>query len=259
MIPAWLRIRIPSRKRPQNVERLLKVFPTAVFVVHESEREEYAAAAGADHVETHKVVGSINAIRYGIIKAVPEEDSLLMIDDDFRCRVQVLCAEKPYNLTRPEDIRQIVVNTAQASRDVEAGMFGFASSGRPMFYKPQEPMAVFGFIQQAIGIHDKSILPDLAMRNMEDADMCLQCALRNRYMYIDQRFHFDFGLVWSGGGGLQGVRTTEQERKDRAYLAEKWGPYIQLYRSKKEQAKSTAQNMPMVLKVQRRSHLAAVT
>jgi len=117
---------------------------------------------------------------------------------------------------------------------------------------------VFGFIQQAIGIHDKTILPDLAMRNMEDADMCLQCALRDRYMFIDQRFHFDFGLVWSGAGGLQGVRTTEQERKDRAYLAAKWGPYIQLYRSKKELKTSTAQNMPMVLKVSRRSHLAAL-
>ena len=80
----------------------------------------------------------------------------------------------------------------------------------------------------------------------------------DRYMYIDQRFHWDFGLVWSGAGGLQGVRTTEQERKDRAYLAEKWGEYIELYRSKKEEAKSTAQNMPMVLRVERRSHLAAV-
>ncbi len=258
MIPEWLRIRIPSRKRPQNVGRLLEVFPTAVFVVHESEREEYEREAGAGHVETHKVVGSINAIRYGIIKAVPKGDSLVMVDDDFKCRVQVLCAERPYNLTRPEDIRQILANTAQASKDVGAGMFGFASSGRPMYYKPQEPFAVFGFIQQCIGMHDLSILPDLSMRNMEDADMCLQCALRDRYMFIDQRFHWDFGLVWSGAGGLQGVRTTEQEKRDRAYLAEKWGEYIQLYRSKKELKTSTAQNMPMVLRVERRSHLAAV-
>jgi len=258
MIPAWLRIRIPSRKRPENVARLLRVFPTAVFVVHESERETYEREAGAGHVETHKVVGSINAIRYGIIKATPAEESLLMVDDDFKCRVQVMCAERPYNMTRTEDIRQVVANTATASKDVGAGMFGFASSGRPMFYKPQEPFAVFGFIQQAIGIHDKSILPDLSMKNMEDADMCLQCALRDRYMFIDQRFHFDFGLVWSGTGGLQGVRTTEQEAKDRAYLAEKWGPYTGLYRSEKEKKKSTAQNMPMVLKVSRRSHLAAV-
>ena len=58
MIPAWLRIRIPSRKRPQNVERLLRVFPSAVFVVHESEREEYAAAANLviHHPDTlHKI------------------------------------------------------------------------------------------------------------------------------------------------------------------------------------------------------------
>lgn len=258
MKPEWLHIRIPSRRRTENVARLMKVFPDAVFVVHESEAETYGREAGKDHVETHKVVGSINAIRYGIVKAVPKGDSLVMIDDDFRCRVQVLCAERPYNMTRPEDIRQILWNTAQASKDVGAGMFGFASSGRPMFYKPQEPFAVFGFIQQCIGMHDLTILPDLAMRNMEDADMCLQCALRDRYMFIDQRFHWDFGLVWSGAGGLQGVRTTEQERKDRAYLAAKWGEYIQLYRSKKEQKTSTAQNMPMVLKVSRRSHLAAI-
>lgn len=255
---SWLRIRIPSRRRQQNVARLLGVFPDAVFVVHESERDAYAAEAGGDHVETHKVVGSINAIRYGIIRAGADDGSLLMIDDDFKCRVQVLCRDRPYKLTSPADIRQVVENTAQASKDVGARMFGFASSGRPMYYKPQDPFNPTGYIQQAIGLHGTDIVPDLSFKNMEDADMVLQCLLRHRFVFVDTRFHFDFGSVWAGAGGLQGVRTVEQESKDRAAVSAKWGEYVQLYRKGKSAKKSTSQSMPLAIRVQRRSHLAAI-
>lgn len=251
-----LRIRIPSRKREKNVSRLLAVFPDAVFVVHESEAEVYAKEAGKEHVETHKVVGSINAIRYGIIKNGPADGSLLMIDDDFKCRVQVVCREKPYNLTNPIDIRQIVENTAQASMDVGAKMFGFAPSARPVYFRPQDPFNLTGYIQQAIGLHGTDILPDLSFKNMEDADMVLQCLLRHRFVFVDTRFHFDFGLVWDGAGGLQGVRTLEQESADRKAVAAKWGEYIQLYRHGKKQKNNTSQSMPLAIKVRRRSHLA---
>ena len=80
----------------------------------------------------------------------------------------------------------------------------------------------------AVGVIGKSIRYDRSLTYGEDIDLTMKHLLRNRIVYIDNRFYFDFGKAWGNQGGLQGIRTSEIETRDRARLQRRWGRYVRL-------------------------------
>lgn len=220
------KIGAPSRHRPEKMKTLLALLPSVHVFVNEDEQQDYLDAG----VPRKQLIGlpPVNSItkRYQEILDYFDEEGVVLMDDDLQ-GVWSIVGHTVRRMYDPGAIQQIIENALHIAKGMDTSLFGWRRSYKFQQFRPYHPFGFVGIIAGAMGVIGRDLRFDLKIdQRGEDIDLTMQCLLKKRIVYIDDRFIFDFGNITSSAGGLQGMRTEEKDSKDKLYLKEKWGSYI---------------------------------
>jgi hypothetical protein len=225
-----------------------------VFFVHGSEGDAYRAAGA--NVESHAIVGSMAQIRNAILdRFLSDADAVVMCDDDLQY-VKAKTHEKCYRITDREDILAVIGNGVMIALDSGCGLFGWSRHANPLKYAPHDPFSVAAPVAGCFVCTKNTPRADENLTTFEDLDMTLSAMKMQRFVLIDCRFWFCFGRCWKGSGRNQGLRTGKSENLDRAYIRAKWGPYVDIGKSRLATRKKNSVT-GMSIRVNRRSNLSS--
>lgn len=217
---------IPSRRRAANIPHMLSMFPAAFVVVDQVEAADYAAVVPKNQLVLHPSLDRLSKIRNWCLGKFQEE-CVVNIDDDLRC-VRALVGRVTRKITEPAAIHRIVWNGYMTARDLGISAFCWCRDVRSsvMVYLPHDPYSLNGPIGGAVGLVGRRFEWYTELLGRTDADLTMQCLLKDRILIHDRRFYFDFGMMWSGAGWNSGKRTAETESRDMKEIAKRWGPYV---------------------------------
>lgn len=220
------RIVIPSRKRLNEIKVSSKLLPTATVVVRHEEVEDYKKIIDNEIVSLPKDFdGGIARIRSWIMNKF-EEETIIFCDDDVT-GVYCLVGQKARKYKDWDVIKQIFENTLRVSKDLGVSLFYFHRDKKPWYFSSGEPFTFSGgFASSVFGVIGRKLIFDERLYTREDIDLTLQALLKDRIVFSDKRFYFDVGPIWSGIGGNQGLRNSENEDNDIAFLYKKWGKWL---------------------------------
>lgn len=223
-----LDIIIPSRGRAYIAEETHKRLPSAVWVVPESQADQYKSTGVnvvvcPDDVDGHN---GISKKRQWILDNLGgPKKSIVMIDDDLDF-VRMNVGKKTRKTKDPDEIRAILESTALVSKEAGSYAFGFGMTANPLYFWPHFPFIFASPMCGVIGQHHNDIRFDSNIKSREDFDYSLQIFLKKRFIWIDNRFFFYFGKMFQNRGGLQSIRTRDGDDADLAYLKKKWGAHM---------------------------------
>jgi len=247
---------IPSRRRLRQVKRTLTMLPTAKVFVDRREEKEYRQVVGSKRLVLQDPCEGNRAARDMIMDAC-KASCLVMVDDDLR-GVSSLTGRSVRVYREPGPILQIVENMVTIAADLGVKMFCWNRNPLPLQFFACDPIGLTGPLAGAWGMIGRDLRFDRRMFSLEDADLTMQCLLKHRLILCDRRFYWDFGPIWGGKGGNQGLRTAETHAKERAVLAAKWGRYLYVGESRNQiGADRSRKGLAMSVRVARRSNLAA--
>ena len=219
------RIVVPSKGRPENLLKLDKLLTKYTVVVGEGDKEAYSKieTEGGEIVATPERIRGITPTRNWILNNFNEE-TIVMIDDDFK-GVRCLVGRSTRRYTKREDIQQIIENSMSIAEDLDISLFYWNREPNPMSFLATNPFRfVGGFASSAFGVRGRKLNFDERLKvRGEDVDLTLQALLKDRIIFSDTRFYFDFGAIWGGEGGLQTTRTSLNEDADIGVMYGKWG------------------------------------
>lgn len=238
-----MRIVIPSRKRPAECARALKLFPEATVTVAESEVPAYQHLR-CELVPHADEVAGIGPIRQWVLDNF-EEEVIVMVDDDIvHVRCPVGHVSKSHVIIDAAAIRQILINSAQIAKDMGTAVFGFdQSGGDTRKFRVHDPFGLNSWTGGVIGIVGRSLRYDTSLLLRADIDYCLKCLLKHRIVFIDRRFSF-VHKRFTNSGGNDHVRSAQRSQAEIDRLKDRWGPWLGV-----EEAKTT---IKIKVKVRRR-------
>ena len=245
---------IPSRRRVPQAVNCARLLPTAKVFVDEREYDDYAAAIPPERIVTHPPSRNAREMRTMAILQCPTP-WLIMCDDDL-VGVQSLVGRRVRKLDSPGELLQILENMVNVCSDLGVKLFGFNRNPHPGQFSAADPFAFNSPAAACWGICGKELLPDSRLTTYEDIDLAMACLLKNRVVMSDRRFYWNFGPVWYGQGGCQGIRTSETEETDRLIMRRKWGGWLDLGVSKNSFVGNKT-SFGMSIKVTRKSHLSS--
>lgn len=225
---------IPSKGRPETVEKIYALLPTARFCIAESEVGDYKIPREKGLLVHPDSLKGIVPKRQWILDVVKEK-CVFQCDDDIY-EVIALTGYRPRKITDPNAVFRIIMNSASICESLGLGLFGFTSIPKPLYAPDNRPFAFCSVIMGAFGIIGRDLHYDQKLVTREDADITLQGLARYRVNWIDTRFCFN-GEAWDNIGGLQSIRSKEQEERDMAYMKSKWGSHCEWKTGAKEQSK----------------------
>ena len=232
------------------MERLLSLLPTATICVDESERDQYAKAIAGTGAKLalHPPLKNIAHIRNWILDNI--EGDVCMIDDDLS-GVNCLVGRKVRRITESDAIDRIIRNAWNVARDLELAVFCWQRNPNPMYLNTGDPLGLVIPSAGAFGIIGRTVRFDARLERGEDIDLTMQSLLNERITLCDRRFYFDFGAVFTGKGGNQGIRTGATNEACTALLRKKWGQYLSVDKAKERGS------LNMAIRVKRRSDIAS--
>ncbi len=178
----------------------------------------------SNEILPHPPLSGIAAVRNWILDNTPEE-CVVMIDDDLKS-VKALIGKRPRTITEPECILRIIENGIQIAHDLDVPLFCWGRIVNPLSIRLYDPISLTSPVSCSWGMIGREFRCDERLSDYEDMDLTLQCLLKRRILYCDTRFYFDHGPIFSGSGGLQGIRTGEGEVSSRKLMTAKWGKYV---------------------------------
>lgn len=224
-----MEIVIPSRRRAATIRRhSLRLFPHAIVLVDERERDDYAPVA--PRLITHPSLPTLGRIRQYALDTINDE-VLIMADDDVTCCTYT-GAERTTTTRDPERIASILEVTAQCAMDAGCSLFGFnQTAGHRGKANLLRPFLLSSWVGTVIGFIGRSLRYDPRISNHDDIDICVSALLRDRIIWQDNLHGFvhDNG---TGTGGLSSHRRDEEVKAARDYLLRKWGSAIKMKTSR---------------------------
>jgi len=224
-----MRVVIPSRGRSSTIgQQSFALFPDAIVCVDESEHDDYAPIIPKCQLMLHPYMNSLTKIFNFMIDNI--EDDIFIVGDDL-LKLHCFVGRKNTVYTDPTVIKQVVENAEYVAKRIGAKYFGFSNSPVPFRFQAYNPIKLCGFIAAAYGVIGKDIRYDESITLREDYDFTLQQLQKNRYVYIDTRFHFEQFVPYKNDqpGGLAIYKSSERFAREQAYLKRKWGKYISVY------------------------------
>jgi len=228
------------------MKRLKALLPTALVCVDESEVAEYEKAEVK--VLPHPKLPNIAHIRRWILQNV--KGPVCMIDDDLRA-VNCLIGRRVRRTTDAGAILQIILNGYHVAKDLGLAVFCWQRNANPMQLNAADPFGLVIPSAGAFGVIGRDVRFDTRLERGEDIDLTMQSLMKHRITWCDRRFYFDFGPVFTGKGGNQGVRTGDENEANTKLLKEKWGQYISVDSAKERGS------LNMAIRVKRRSAIAS--
>ncbi len=196
----------------------------------DEERPLYEAALGGaigEYVEIPHELRGMPKIRNWVLDRFPEQ-CLFMLDDDL-AGLDERTHETVRAITDPQVIEQVIDNSYICARDVGAKVFGFGVDHKVFHFRGNLPFLTNVWTDQGWGIIGRELRFDEHQTVKEDIDLCLLSLMRDRIVWIDNRYTWR-GVKRGNVGGLSTYRTMERDRLDAEYLQHKWGKYLHLTR-----------------------------
>ena len=218
---------IPSRRRSHNMPIVRSLLPTATICVEDSEADDYLPFVPKEKLLVHPHVEGAGPGVFNWITEHVDAPILVRCDDDLE-NVQSNTGSKR-RIVDPEQILAIIENAMRACHDL--GLTGFCWSRTPNTtvihpeYRPIVPTQMMAGILGVMGAA-RSRKQDIAMSSRCDLDFSLDMFLKDRCIYADIRYFFDFGLAGEGRGGGVGLTTTEKIVSGTKLLRQRWGRYV---------------------------------
>ena len=174
------RIVVPSRRRVHNMERMLKLLPTATICVAKAEKADYAAVVPRKRLLLHDDIPNLIAIRNWLLGKI-QEDCVVMIDDDLRGIRRTI--GRNTLVTDPAMIAQVIENGHRVAEDLDIGVFCWTRTMNEFLadhecypFRFTVPMSSsYGFRGRA---RSRRFDPTMTIR--EDLDFTLQTLLEER-------------------------------------------------------------------------------
>lgn len=232
--PQDIAIIIPSKGRPNTVKTVLSILPSARYCIAESEVEAYGITNKNNLLVHPDSLKGLVPKRQWILDNVTER-CVFQCDDDIY-EVVSLVGYRPRRITDPDAIFRIIHNVAYVCDELGLKLFGYTQIPKPLYAPDNRPFAFCSIVMGAFGIIDRELSYDMNLVTREDVDLTLQALSKYRVNLIDTRFCFN-GEAWDNPGGLQSLRSQEQEAKDMAYMKQKWGAHVDWKTGSKEQSK----------------------
>lgn len=216
----------PSKGRSADV-KTLEFFPELTLVVPEKENELYKA--NYPHIEVLSPpahVKGITATRQWILDRWEE---VFMIDDDVRTVFRNFAATgEQYKINDPELVAEILNNTYEIAKGINAKIFAFSTVRHPLAYQAFKPIEHVGYFNASfcgfLSGHELSY--DLAMNEGEDHYISCLNIYKHRYGLIENRYSFITDANFKATGGCNDYRTRESMIKNTIYLRKKFGEVI---------------------------------
>jgi len=221
------RIVVPSRRRTEKLSPILTHMAHVTYCVAEPELDDYSAVLPKGiEVMTHPSLQTIGAIRQYILDQRPEK-VIVQSDDDLR-HVMPLVGTKRKKIIDPQAVQRIIENCVHGVLDLNLGMFCFSRQPKPNFFRGHKPFNLVAPCAACFGIADRRLAFDPELFNAEDVDITMKSLLLNRIVLQDYRFYFDYGLIGSGVGGLQGKRSDANVLAGTQRVSDRWSGYVAL-------------------------------
>ena len=248
---------IPTLDRPENMRRMLSMFPKAIVTVNESTAKLFANVVPKEKLVVHPNMRLIET-RNWILDHF-QEDCVIQFNDDIRSLVS-LVPSRGYSKTyrQPDVISMAIQNTMQCAEDLDIGVFCWSLTKNVLMFRPAlNPIRLSAPCSaHAFGVRGKSRTRrlDPLFRGCGDVDYTFRTLLEDRVILCDARWHFDCGGMSRGVGGQSGeLRVTEAEVAQRE-IQKRWGHYVGCGASQKKAGKNTWRSFSV--NVQRKSPLA---
>ncbi len=216
-----------SRFKDISTHKLLRNFD---LVVPESQVEEYAKTVkNADAIVPipDDVLG-LGAVRNWIMSHYDEE-ILIMLDDDIKNFVSLLQL-KPEKIEDIDVIECILFNCAQNCVDAGLSLFSFNQCTTDVLkYQHSKPFNLCSWVGTVIGIVGRNFTFTEINKLKVDADYSLKVLLKERIVWIEQRFSFQ-NIRDKNIGGNTEFRTQQAIEDEISFLEEKWKKHIKISR-----------------------------
>lgn len=215
---------IPSRRRSDRIAVAAGLLPSALVTVEESEMDDYLRILPKSRLVPHPPLSGLSAVRQWILDN-REERIVVQADDDLT-GVNCMVGRKVRRITDPRAIERIIANGAQIASDLGVEAFCWGRNPNPMWFQPHRPIGMVGPVSNTWGIVGRSLRFDTQLVSMGDVDANMRALLQSRVIITDNRFYFDHGPIFTGSGGLQGIRTHENRMEGLGILKKRWGQYL---------------------------------
>lgn len=155
------------------------------------------------------------------------DEIVVMYDDDVSHFFSLL-NDKAYKITDRDMIECIIGNAAINCMDANLSMFGLNQVQSDVRkYDHTQPFNLKGWGGTIVGIIGRKYRFTEINKTKVDADYSLQCLLRDRIVWIDNRFSFACKRDHNKGGNSL-YRSQDRINKEIAFLENKWGSHIKI-------------------------------
>lgn len=226
-----IRLLILSRGRSASIaDKTCRILPEWVEVlVPESELEDYRQRVPNPLLTVPDSVEGLGRLRNWVLDNFTEE-TVIMVDDDVN-HFYRLTGPLTERVEDPEEVVQVIVNTAVMAMDAGVHCFGYAQTDIRK-YNATMPFSLTGWVGCLIGVVGRKF----RFRDDKfkvDIDYCLQCMLVDRIIWIDGRYWLSQSRDNNLGGNAK-FRTQEEFERSLDSLVSKWGDAL-LVRGHKNQ------------------------
>lgn len=234
-----LTIVIPTLDRPQNIPRMLAMFPDAIVTVNRSNVDMFRAVVPTSQLLPHPDLRLIET-RNWILDNIQSE-CIVSFNDDITSLIALGLRTKTHR--DPGVIRAVIENTMQCAADLDVGVFCWSLTKNNGLLHPEvRPFrAAAPCSAHAFGVcgkvRDRRF--DTTFRGCGDFDFTLDTLLRDRLLLCDVRWHFACGGMSRGKGGQAGELAPQEALDGQDRLRKKWGKYIGESKTKRVERRQT--------------------
>lgn len=230
------------------MRRILTLLPDAHICVDQREVDDYRAVVPERQLIAHPPTTNLSQVRNWIIKHV-ECDCLVQIDDDLK-RVLTTDGFASRPTRDPDEIMQILVNAANICDDAGIGVFAFSRRKDPAILRQDEqPFRFVGPAGCTFGMLGpaRHRLFDERFIGRDDFDWTLRTLIEDRILFMDTRFYFDHGPIFSGRGGNVGLVDKQGFHRSTRLLKQLYGRCVEFsgvrFTGQGKQARKSKQSM----------------
>ena len=217
-----LKVVIPSRGRSDTITTH-ELMPYADVVVPESQVAEYSQVCDNVSPVPDEVAG-MGAIRQWVLDNY-EQEVVVMADDDVTAMFCV-SALSAYDMTGVDSIWHALLSAAVCARDLGVSLFGFnQGNGDARKYQPGRPFSLTSWIGGVVGVVGRRVRWNPKQRLKADVDAVMEALLKDRILWVDQRFSFVQHRDHNKGGN-EPYRGSTQTKTDILRLESKWGRHL---------------------------------
>lgn len=220
-----IKILIISRGRSSTIKKkTCRIFPDYISIlVPESEKKLYEQEVSNPIETTPNDIIGLGMLRNWVLDNYKEE-TVVMVDDDLSYCYR-LTGELTKQVNDPDEVVQIIINTAVMAKDIGTGVFGFSQTDIRKYYGT-EPFILNTWVGGVIGIIGRKLrFTDNKLK--VDIDFCLKNLLVNRIVFQDKRYNFSQLRDNNVGGNAQ-FRTKENFDQEVKKLTDKWGKCLKI-------------------------------